>query len=158
MASLVSPATARRWLAHPSVWWTGFAAWWITLFILSSNALPETEGVEFPNIDKLAHFVYFALGAACLTLAVRCMPARRLSAGVLFLVVVLTISGIGALDEWYQTFNPARTGGDLGDWIADTVGAVAGAAAALIVVRRSATVRNVTQASQPVPSSNKHSP
>lgn len=34
---------------------------------------------------------------------------------------------VGIIDEYHQTFTPGRTGNDLGDWIADILGSIAGA-------------------------------
>ncbi|MBI3568990.1 MAG: VanZ family protein [Gemmatimonadetes bacterium] len=41
------------------------------------------------------------------------------------LMVVAAISCFGALDEWHQQFIPGRSM-ELGDWIADTTGALLG--------------------------------
>jgi VanZ family protein len=45
---------------------------------------------------------------------------------VIFLITIVAISAFGALDEYHQLSTPGRSGGDLGDWTADTLGAMVG--------------------------------
>jgi VanZ family protein len=40
---------------------------------------------------------------------------------------ILAIALIGGLDEYHQTFTPGRSGNDPYDWLADVLGAAAGA-------------------------------
>ncbi len=86
--------------------------------------------------DKAEHFLAFAAGAANLALVVRwstAWPPARVA-----LVAILAIAFFGAIDEIHQLFTPGRSGGDPFDWIADTLGAAAGAGATLLFhVRRS---------------------
>ena len=49
-------------------------------------------------------------------------------------MVTLVGSVIGRLDEYHQTFTPGRSGNDYGDWLADTLGAAAGAFFVLLIV------------------------
>ena len=49
----------------------------------------------------------------------------------LILATVLLLAVVGALDEWHQTFTPGRSGNDPLDWLADVLGAFAGATAGL---------------------------
>jgi VanZ family protein len=44
-------------------------------------------------------------------------------------IVIIAIFGV--IDEGLQTFTPGRTGGSLGDWGADVLGAAAGALASI---------------------------
>ena len=48
----------------------------------------------------------------------------------------LQLFQFGALDEGVQTLTPGRTGADITDWIADVIGAAAGAALSLATVGR----------------------
>jgi VanZ family protein len=43
-----------------------------------------------------------------------------------FAIAVVVGSLYGASDEYHQTFVPGRSGNDLGDWIADTIGTALG--------------------------------
>jgi VanZ family protein len=58
--------------------------------------------------------------------ALRVTSPRSSIANCLLLAIVV-IAAFGAFDETWQTFTPGRTGGDLYDWIADFLGAIAGA-------------------------------
>jgi VanZ family protein len=71
-------------------------------------------GPDVDNIDKVAHFGVFGLLG---TLLCRVRPTWRGAGWAL-----LAASAFGATDEWHQASVPGRTP-DLGDWIADTLGA-----------------------------------
>ena len=43
-----------------------------------------------------------------------------------FIVSALLLSFFGATDEWHQQFTPGRSGKDVGDWTADSIGGLAG--------------------------------
>jgi VanZ family protein len=109
----VSPSR-RKWLA--------VAGWVLVIETLTSWPSPPSFGAPHGS-DKLVHFtMYAALGF----LAMRArwargasVPWRRL------LVVVGCVSLFGAFDEWHQQFIPSRSM-ELGDWIADTIGGIAG--------------------------------
>ena len=125
------PASLRRFLRKPAVWWTGFALWFVTLQILSSLPPPPVDGPEIPHLDKLAHFVYFSLGAVALGVALTLTKRRALRFLPWGIAIVVAIAAVGALDEWRQTFNPDRHGGDMLDWSADFLGACLGAVCSL---------------------------
>jgi VanZ family protein len=94
--------------------------WWLS----SQSKLPSPA--KFEGIDKVEHALYFAAGGMCFLLGLRLAGFARLTLSA-FIVTVLFCSGVGFLDEWHQTFTPGRSGGDVWDWIADTVGGVIGA-------------------------------
>ena len=114
-----------RWLRLVS--WITVAAWALGIFGLSSLTGPEVAKINVLDIwDKAAHFVAFAVGAMLLALALRWSTAwswRRVA-----LTTIVAISLFGATDEWHQLYTPHRSGADVGDWTADTLGAIAGAA------------------------------
>ena len=82
------------------------------------------QGPEIPFFDKILHFGYFGIGGALLafiSLAFR----GELGKPLFFIFLALGMS-VGALDEWHQSWVPGRTGSDLGDFIADSVGTLIG--------------------------------
>ncbi len=76
---------------------------------------------NIPNIDKLAHFLIYALLAAAVLYAFPA-PVRRRRAGFVGVLVILLCALYGITDEFHQSFIPGRSvsGWDL---LADTVGA-----------------------------------
>lgn len=110
--------------------WTAVIGWALTVTYLSSLSGADVAGLNaFELSDKLLHFVAFAIGGIVLALALRLTTAW--SARTILLVAVLAIALFGAVDEWHQQFRPGRSGTDIYDWIADVLGAIAGAWALL---------------------------
>ncbi len=111
-----------------SWFWLGtFTAWAVLLWILSGTQVPANRLPPVPGADKLAHFSYFLLGALLLAaFLVRRWPPL-LGRPTLVVLVVAFLAMMGWIDEWHQSWVPGRSGNDLGDWIADTLGALAGA-------------------------------
>lgn len=130
-------------LRSPRFWAFMWAAWFVTLFILSSMSQPGPK-IEVKNIDKVEHALVFACGGAVLALCLhfrRGGPAfanaggghtdgggnRWRKAGVNgrgALIVLLTGAAVGWFDEWHQTFTPGRSGLDVDDWKADITGSL----------------------------------
>ena len=100
----------------------------ITLWILSSQStLPQLKGIL--GFDKLQHLTAYAALAFSLGFWFfphRCQPWR------VFLIPALIASCYGAIDEFHQYFVPGRAC-DVWDWIADTLGAVLGAGAFVLI-------------------------
>ena len=117
-----------------SICWLGVAIWVATVFYLSSRSSEELVA-DLPFVmqmhNKLLHFAAFFCGALPL------VPALRLSFGwpwrKVCLVAIASISLYGFLDEIHQLWTPSRTGLSIGDWIADTLGAMAGAPLAAFI-------------------------
>lgn len=102
------PNSNRSWL-----WPLAVAA---LIFIASSR--PHIPGPAVPSIDKMAHFAVFGLLATAIV---------RLGTGWrAVLMAVVLASGYGVFDEWHQSFTPGRTV-EVGDWVADTMGAIVAA-------------------------------
>ncbi len=118
-----------RFLSSPLLWRTFVLLWAGILYWLSEQSkLPSPA--KFEGIDKLEHVVYFAAGGMCFLLSLHLAGfARSLTMAILF--TMLFCSLVGALDEWHQTFTPGRSGGDVWDWTADTIGGFIGAILAL---------------------------
>jgi VanZ family protein len=114
--------------------WTAFlpaAAYAAIIFALSAQPHPLAFlPPEWLVQDKLLHTLeYAALGALL-------VPGFRLAGmspwGAL-LAAIAVASLYGATDEVHQSFVPGRSA-DVLDWVADTLGASAGAAAATVVL------------------------
>jgi len=103
------------------------------LFALSAqpNPLPFLPPELFLQ-DKLLHgLAYTALGA----LLVPGFRGAGCSARSAVLLAVALASVYGATDEFHQSFVPGRNA-DVLDWVADTLGAALGAAAATTLALR----------------------
>jgi len=115
--------------------WGALLAWAAGILWVSSMTRQELPEAAFLFSDKFNHFVAFAVGGWLAA------SARRLSRPLgnvprqLVLAIIL-VAAFGAIDEAFQTFTPGRTGGDLYDWIADFLGAIAGALLTLVTHAR----------------------
>jgi VanZ family protein len=96
------------------------------IWLLSSQStLPKPKGIL--SIDKVQHLVAFA----ALTVAVCFWVSREKwkVRGRFFMLIAAAIgSAYGIIDEVHQYFVPGRDC-NVWDWIADTLGSLAGAAA-----------------------------
>jgi VanZ family protein len=112
--------------------------WAAVIFYLSTLTGEQVvHALPFKVWDKFLHAIAFAAGAVPLTLALRLSkswPWRRIA-----LVSILLVSAYGASDEWHQQFTPGRSAKDVGDWTADTVGAVIGTLTAAWIYARYST-------------------
>jgi len=99
--------------------WTPAALWAAFIVFLSSRSeLPVRSA--FPGMDKVGHFLLFAVLGAALAWGGRRFQGRGphltlLAVGILF----------AASDELHQSFVPQRTP-SVGDFVADVLGLVAG--------------------------------
>lgn len=106
------------WL--PALFWMG-----LIFFLSAQSHLPQI-GPEFPNKDKVEHFVFYTVLWFCLLLPLR--YAHRLSLPKSILLAFLITSAYGASDEFHQRFVTNRSC-DVQDWFADTFGAFIAASA-----------------------------
>ncbi len=104
-------------------------------WILSSQERVPMPG--FQHSDKLVHFICFGALAMSWSLwfsrhswlkAPRGTPWRNAA------LCVLLTSTYGAIDEIHQSFTPGRCAG-VDDWIADSLGAIIGAAICVLLTR-----------------------
>jgi len=117
----------RRVLRHPLLWLGAFAAWFCTLWKLSSEVQHFPPGLDFQFSDKLIHFGYFLGGGFFFAAYLyRRNPAGPQWQRIIFFAT-LAAALTGALDEFHQSFVPGRSGNDLPDFTADLLGALAGA-------------------------------
>jgi len=116
---LIGPRARRLWLAV-------FVA--LCAITLAVALLPATRAPDGTGWDKLDHLLAFAALGTVGVLALG--PTLRSAALVLAVLVVL-----GAGIEWLQSFVPSRQA-DLGDFVADMLGAVAGTLLAWLMAGR----------------------
>jgi VanZ family protein len=108
------------------LFWLPVIIWAIGIFLLSSLSHPPTPGPVFPMKDKVGHWILYSVLGWLVARALRHghnLPLPK----TIFLAIVLT-SAYGASDEWHQFFVPYRSC-EVFDWLADTLGASAAAAA-----------------------------
>jgi VanZ family protein len=117
--------------------WAGVVLW---LSSLTPQELPPTA---FMMWDKLNHFAAFAVGGWLAATALQAgRPGGSLRSRILAAILIVAV--FGALDETRQLFTPGRSGADFYDWIADFLGASAGAI--LSVLTYGFLVRRLTRA------------
>lgn len=117
------------------LFWFALLCWAGGIMWLSSLTPHELPDAAFIAWDKVNHFLAYAVGGWLAAGAVRLSRPLSPVAGRIVLAVVL-IAVFGILDEALQTLTPGRTGGDIGDWIADILGAGVGAVASIPTQRR----------------------
>jgi VanZ family protein len=106
-------------MMHPRVASFMLIAYCGLIFVLSSQSrLPMP--MLFSAEDKLIHAIAYALMAL---LAWISFSRERRPLIIIFIVSVVFCSLYGLSDEWHQSFVPGRDA-SLGDWLADTTGAV----------------------------------
>ena len=117
------------------LFWFALLCWAGGILWLSSLTPQELPDAAFIAWDKINHFLAYAVGGWLAAGAVRLSRPLAPVAGRIVLAVVL-VAAFGIVDETLQALTPGRTGGDIGDWIADVLGAGAGAMASIPTQRR----------------------
>ncbi len=79
------------------------------------------------HFDKIVHFCYFFGGGGLLSAWLFRLRSDLPNWKAILSVTILTVALLGGLDEFHQTFTPGRSGNDPYDWLADILGAAAGA-------------------------------
>ena len=104
-------------MQRPHIWPLLLAA---AIFCASGtrNLAAPDLGLAF-SYDKLAHLLVFGLLSTAVLRIPRCLQLGWKGA----LLATLLVSGYGGLDEFRQSFTAGRSV-ELGDWIADTLGAL----------------------------------
>lgn len=102
--------------------------------IISATSIPGNR-ISLPDslvsLDKLAHFGLYAVFGWLLARHGFGVAGRWTSSALALIVA----SGFGVVDEWHQQYIPGRST-EFADWVADTLGAAAGALAHAIFMRR----------------------
>jgi VanZ family protein len=122
----VTPARRGALLAALAVGWAGLLFWESS----QANPFPFLPSSLLSH-DKLLHLAAYAVLGALLAGAL----AARLGTGRAVGLAVALAAAYGATDEWHQSYVPGREA-DPADWAADAAGAVLGASAAALALRR----------------------
>jgi VanZ family protein len=112
---------------NPKIWLAGFILWLVILFVLSSFTLKGPDLPKIPNIDKVEHFGYFFGGGGLLGAYLFRRQPERPNWKALIGITIGILALVGISDEIHQSFTPGRSGNDPYDWMADVLGATAGA-------------------------------
>jgi VanZ family protein len=112
--------------AFAIVLWSAWLVWAAGILFASSLTPEELPAAAFVLSDKVLHFAAFTVGGWLAANAWRASGRPRSRRGVFLAAVALT-AAFAAFDEASQLLTPGRHGGDLYDWIADFLGAIAGA-------------------------------
>lgn len=143
----VSPSRWQSW--HPLRWTRlsllALIVYWSALTL--GTHLPGDSIGEVKYNDKLIHFLAFA-GLAFL--ANWAWAARRMWLPWKPAVVVGLVCLYAAVDELTQQLIPGRTG-QWGDWLADTLGALAGTCAFVVLERLSRPLADRPGSAVPTP-------
>lgn len=114
----------RKLPSHSRFWILLWAAWFLTLWYLSSTNHAPKDGPNIPHLDKVVHFGYFMIGGFALANYLHLLSAHTWKK--IIIITLIAGSAVGLIDELHQTFTDGRNGNDIGDWIADTLGTFAG--------------------------------
>ncbi len=109
--------------------WASVLLW--AALVVGRSVLPgrSIEGPELPFVDKVAHFVMYAVMAALVYRATGGDSLRRAA------LVAVACGALGGMLEIVQAFVPGR-GASIGDAIANFLGAATANAAWLVMLRR----------------------
>ncbi|MFT5882377.1 MAG: VanZ family protein [Crocinitomicaceae bacterium] len=123
---------------RPNAWIIAWVLWFITLCFLSSGSTAPQDIPKIPHLDKIAHFGFFFGGAGLLSAWLR-HRFQKFNAPQCIGITTILGSIVGVIDEYHQTFTPGRSGNDIGDWTADTLGSFTGAIVMILVLKYTAT-------------------
>lgn len=105
------------------------------IFFISSRPNLKPPGVDFFLMDKMIHFVEYAILGVLLFDGIGRATIRSNFGSFVFLLAVG--SSVGALDEIFQSYIPGRMM-SIFDYLADTIGVAAGLSLAFLwTMRRS---------------------
>ncbi len=123
---------------RPQVWISAWSVWFVTLCFLSSGTPAPENTPDIPHLDKIAHFGFFFGGGGLFCGWLR-HQFKKLNALQCIGITTLVGSLVGVIDEYHQTFTPGRSGNDIGDWTADTLGSLTGAIVMILVLKYTTT-------------------
>ena len=109
-------------------WWLGaFLIWFGVLWVLSSLSFGSDFTPPVDHFDKVEHFGYFFGGSGLLCAYLFRRNPEHPNWRAIIGGAILVIALVGCIDEFHQSFTPGRSGNDPYDWLADVLGATAGA-------------------------------
>ena len=113
------------------------------IFAISSMKQPPlpTPQFEWLSIDKIYHFIEYAILSVLLTIALVNVPPKWLPQNWIWITAALISILYGASDEWHQTFVPGRFA-TFSDFVSDAVGSIAGVFGVYLYNRRKSDRRN----------------
>ena len=105
--------------------------------ILTATSIPGVfiPVIGIPHADKVVHLCMYGTLGFLLARAIDNAAGTARIRG--FLGAFLFCTVMGAADEWHQLYIPGRTA-EVADWMADSIGGLAGAAAWAIRSRHKA--------------------
>ena len=112
---------------NPRFWLGALLLWFVVLWVCSSFAIGGNYTPPIKHFDKIEHFAYFFGGSGLLCAGLFRMNPARPNWNRIIVTAILVIALVGWLDEYHQTFTLGRSGNDPLDWLADVLGATAGA-------------------------------
>lgn len=108
--------------------------YWIFLFVITT--LPTDKVPQlFDNLDKLEHFIAYAVLSYLLTLTLYFQKRSKLLSLKAYFFSMLFILLYAAVDELHQLFVPGRYC-DFYDWCADSIGGLIGILFVYLFLRR----------------------
>ena len=112
----------------------------VSWYLSSQEKVPMPD---FDNSDKAVHFVCFGALSMCWALwfSLYLWKEKPLKCAAL---CTLFTSVYGAIDEVHQSFTPGRCAG-ADDWLADTLGALLGAAVCVVLARMITRAKNIQE-------------
>lgn len=107
------------------------------IFVVSSMKQPPLPMPKFEwlSIDKLYHFIEYAILSILLTIAFLNAPPPRLSKKWIWVTAAIISILYGASDEVHQAFVPGRFA-TIADWVSDVLGSIAGVFGVYLFNRR----------------------
>jgi len=113
--------------------WLPAVLYAILIFIVSSFEWPFTAGLEATGLDKLAHFLEYAIFGFLMARAVRGSD-EKLSRGLVVSIAFAIGALYGITDELHQSVIPGRCAA-ISDFFMDALGSLAGAAAFFLLLK-----------------------
>lgn len=110
--------------AHSIKFWIPVFIWVSIMLLVSSLPSKELPQAEVPYLDKIAHFMEFAvLGFLAIRAVLKTSPNINLAKAIILSIIIISL--YAAFDEWHQSFVPGRMC-DILDFLADAAGSAAG--------------------------------
>jgi VanZ family protein len=118
------------------------AIYWIALLIGTSLPTVSVPSVAFG--DKIAHFAAYLILSALLSLSLLFQNKNDMLKSKHTIWAFIIVSFYGGLDEIHQGFIPGRSQ-DIFDWLADSIGALAGVLFLLYLLKRNGYIAKESQ-------------